>query len=111
VKNKAFQVGDRVTWSSQANGTVSTKTGSIVEVVAPTRLAQTRDHLGRKVFGNSRHETSYVVAVPQPPTKRGKARPAKLYWPHASALRRTPGRKPAKSRTAIPAGEGHYDLV
>lgn len=98
---KEFNVGDRVTWSSQANGTVSTKTGVVVEVVAPLRLAQTRDHHDRFVYGNTRHTTSYIVAVPQPPTKRGKDRPAKLYWPNASALRRAPGRKPAWSAPLV----------
>lgn len=101
MSTKEFKVGDRVTWSSQSQGMVTTKTGVVVEVVAPTRLARTRDPRGRLLYGNARHDTSYVVAVPQPPTKRGKMRPAKVYWPLASKLRRAPGRKPAWSAPLV----------
>ena len=91
-KTKEFQRGDRVTWSSSANGSTTTKTGVIVEVVPQHRLPTMRDHQGRLVAYNTRDEISYIVMVPQV-GKRG-ARHPKYYWPRAEALAGVRGKKP-----------------
>lgn len=68
--NKDFKVGDSVTWTSAANGTWKTKTGTISKVFNSPRLAV----------------VSYEVEVPPP--AGSKAKP-KVYRPRTSALKRT----------------------
>lgn len=94
-ETKKFQLGDEVTWTSQAAGTLRTKTGKIVEVVRtgdrPTRMRNT---------GIDRRHESYVIEVPGK-TPRQKT---KLYWPRVSQL--TLVVKPADDPEP-PKAEGH----
>lgn len=77
-----FAVGQQVTWSSQAQGMTKTKTGTIVEVVAPNERPDTTGRPGLNGCGFGRSHESYIVEVPQGP----KAKP-RHYWPVASILR------------------------
>lgn len=74
-----FIVGDWVTWSSQAAGSRTTKTGVITQVVpagsTPTGISGT---------GSGRRHQSYVVKV-TPMGKHGPISPV-LYWPLVSLL-------------------------
>ncbi|CAM6479437.1 hypothetical protein [Citrobacter portucalensis] len=63
-----FQVGDVVTWSSQAAGSWKTKTGTVTHVYR-------RDGVVKQ----------YAVKVP--PKEGSKAKP-KMYYPRASALKK-----------------------
>lgn len=63
-----FKVGDKVTWTSAANGSWKEKTGEIVQVVKGRRGEPER----------------YKVSVPTGTT--GKAKP-KIYMPRTSALK------------------------
>ncbi|EIQ4221654.1 hypothetical protein LU447_004290 [Salmonella enterica] len=67
---EVFAVGDVVTWSSQAAGSWKTKTGTV------TRVYRQKDG----------HIKQYAVSVP--PKEGSKAKP-KMYYPRASALKRT----------------------
>lgn len=72
-KAGALIVGARVRWSSQSNGSRTTKTGAITEVIASkTRPRSTR--VGQ--FGMPRDHVSYLV--------RGDN--GRLYWPRVSTL-------------------------
>ena len=73
-----FKIGDKVQWTSQAQGYSKTKNGEVVQILAPWERPA-RDvfpdlykHLG---CGFGRKETSYVVRVKN-----------KHYWPIASKL-------------------------
>lgn len=74
----AFNVGDRVTWTSQAGGSVCTKVGTVAAAVPPgalpnrTSFPRLYRHSG---VGGPRPEVSYVVAV-------GNT----IYWPRAAGL-------------------------
>ncbi len=74
----AFKKGDKVTWSSSAQGSWKTKTGTVVKVV--------KSGESPKLVGSGwpRDHESYVIEVPQGVT--GKAS-SKLYWPRVSALK------------------------
>ena len=85
-----FQVGDQVTWCSQAGGFTATKTGSVVEVVP------VGEHPKTPIKGMgmmARRNESYVVRVYS--VQRGpdhKGAPAgqkdnRLYWPREQLLR------------------------
>jgi hypothetical protein len=92
-----FNVGDRVTWRSQAGGTWKAKTGEVVEVVpAGVHPLRSRGAEGRAAKYNlapvdgaagssARKKVSYLVAVPA----AGSGAP-KLYWPVASRLKAAP---------------------
>lgn len=72
-----FQIGDVVTWTSQAAGIPATKTGEIIEVVPPGSPAtQIRG------AGLPRDHESYVVKAKKT-TDRGRQA---LYWPRVSLL-------------------------
>lgn len=86
MENKTFQIGDTVTWTSQAGGNVKTKTGKVVAVV-PTNIGLRQivsrdsreysvDHLG--LFSGRDHE-SYLIQV-------GKSK--RLYWPLVKYLKK-----------------------
>lgn len=89
----AFQLGDTVSWNSQAGGCRTIKRGKVWLVVPICgRLQQVlkrwMDGPDWKQYqpmfdfsGAPRLEESYVICVPSP----GKAKP-KLYWPRVSAL-------------------------
>lgn len=82
----SFKIGDRVTWSSQAQGFAREKTGTVVEVVEKgNRPSRKFDDLHKGIgCGYGRDHDSYVVEVRT--GKTDKAKP-KHYWPRASALR------------------------
>lgn len=80
--SEQFRVGDRVCWTSQAQGSARTKVGTIAEVVLagfkPNRERFLRLYRGSGC-GCARREVSYVVTV-------GPGE--KPYWPLASKLRK-----------------------
>lgn len=93
--NPGFKVGDSVKWSSSAQGSTTTKTGTVIAVIpggkksADTvrKQVQKREKTRNSAFGygGDRDHESYLVAVPQGTT--GRAKP-KLYWPVVSKLQR-----------------------
>lgn len=92
-----FNVGDQVTWTSQAGGNTKTKTGKVVAVIeggpdsAERANAEIKSRVRagthRSAYGGgwARADVSYVIEVPQGTTARAKP---VLYWPVASRLRR-----------------------
>lgn len=82
---KTFDLGDRVTWSSQAGGHSKTKLGTIVEVVRAGKFP--------KHYSNSstREHESYVVEVYVRKTEK-----LVTYWPLANKLSRVRKAKPKK---------------
>lgn len=79
--SKPFKVGDRVAWSSQAQGHIKTKIGVIETAVPPGKsVYDFTEEL--KWSGRPRPEESYLVRVPG---KTSKAK-GKLYWPHVKSL-------------------------
>lgn len=77
MKSIELVVGDKVTWTSQAQGFTKTKVGTVVQVVNPGN----RPALDQSP-GMSRNHKSYVIEVPNK-SGRGKA---KRYWPVVSLL-------------------------
>ncbi len=79
-----YKLGDRVTWTSQAQGSSKTKTGTVVEVV-PKGGRPNRDKFPSLYkdagVGFSREHESYVVSVPN------KRSGVKIYWPLVKNLR------------------------
>jgi hypothetical protein len=89
-----MNIGDTVTWRSQAQGSWTEKTGIIIHVVAPRermdrakteaicKAAGYDDVAFRADFGSiPRKFESYLVIIPP----SGKRKPA-LYWPRVSQL-------------------------
>jgi len=86
-----FKVGDKVRWSSQARGSHTKKTGTVVAVVqggvdpkaAHFLKAAGVLNLSRMFDGWPRHEVSYLVTV-----RTGKTEKAalKVYWPRTCLL-------------------------
>ncbi|EIG0184765.1 hypothetical protein NQI61_003086 [Salmonella enterica] len=66
---EVYSIGDIVSWTSQANGSWKTKTGTITHVY----------------YDKKGVVTQYAVSVP--PKEGSKAKP-KMYYPWASALHR-----------------------
>jgi hypothetical protein len=79
TKRLAWKVGDRVQWTSQAQGCTKTKLGTVVAVI-PKGDRPT----GIKGCGWHRDHESYVIEV-QP--KTGSRAKPKAYWPVVSALK------------------------
>ena len=85
-----FEKYDLVTWTSQAGGRTTTKTGAIVRVIpagtTPSEiLYEARDHFKAKLewgAGLTRAKESYAVLVGFPGTKKKP----RLYWPRTSLL-------------------------
>jgi hypothetical protein len=81
-----FNVGDAVTWTSQANGSTRIKTG-VVEAVVPPKAYPDRECFPQLYRGRGpglwRDHVSYVVVVPGMTSKSGGT----SYWPRAAALR------------------------
>ena len=90
-----FEIGDVVTWASQANGSRTQKTGKIFYVVKPgERMNETKARTAlvgqfsdvvvwvTDFEGLPRKEQSYLVVVPG----TGRRLP-RGYWPRTSALR------------------------
>lgn len=91
-----FTIGDKVTWSSQSNGSTTTKLG-IVAAVVPANItpngpvyrgidiaAEYTNLTCRYGCSLSRDHVSYLVAVR--PRKTEKSSPV-LYWPRVNSLR------------------------
>lgn len=83
-----FMIGDRVQWSSQAQGTHLKKWGTVVQIIPEQSVPDLSGfpfrEFGCPSFGLGRKGESYLVRAD---VKIGsKARP-KLYWPVASLLR------------------------
>lgn len=78
-----FSIGDKVEWTSQANGGHKLKSGTIVEVIAPNSRPDTTGRPGLNGCGWGRKDESYIVEV----AKGSKAAP-RHYWPVASLLRK-----------------------
>jgi len=74
-----MKFGDKVKWSSQANGSRKEKTGIVVEVVPAGRYPSGVGHAD----GRPRDHESYLVKVP---TKSGKGM-GKFYWPRVKDLK------------------------
>jgi hypothetical protein len=79
-----MKIGDKVEWTSQAGSHHKTKTGVIVEVVAPGQRPN-RERFETLYRGSGcgwgRKTESYVVNTGHP------ARAPKYYWPVQSLLR------------------------
>lgn len=90
VDRKQFVVGDWVRWTSQAAGSLKTKTGQVVEIISKSRTSFGIPNRGlmRKYeathrlqgSGWSRDHESYLVEV-----QKGNGKPM-LYHPRVSAL-------------------------
>jgi hypothetical protein len=86
TKPKTFQVGDTVTWTSQAGGNAKTKTGKVVAMIKSNELlssALMRLHLvnlyrWRHLAESIRDHESYLIQV-------GKSK--RLYWPLVKYLK------------------------
>ena len=68
-----MEIGDTVSWTSQAGGFSKTKTGVIVDAVLPNRTPEEKYNLRTS---SRRRSTIYVVKVGN-----------KYYWPHRSLLK------------------------
>ena len=94
---QTFLIGDRVTWTSQSNGTTCVKTGTIVGAVPAgisfNRFLSTHNALYQydlaPIDGKfGRKDISYLVAV-SVQTRAGTIRKRqRLYWPRVRDLRR-----------------------
>jgi len=82
-----FEVGDKVTWSSQSGGSHKRKEGIVVDVIPaksyPNFVRLNDKHNSRDVYGGGSHRDheSYVILVPHSGNGKGV-----LYWPRVSAL-------------------------
>lgn len=83
-----FKVGDLVTWTSQSQGSTTTKTGRVFAVVPADTLPQLYlcGFTGRSGggFGCPRDHESYLVKV-------GNSR--RLYWPLVKKLKKAKAKK------------------
>lgn len=90
-ENRFFrEVGTQVEWSSQSKGHVTTKTGVIVDVIAPNQKPSDLKwpSLYKRNLGQARKGISYVVLVAPP---AGSAAQPKYYWPLTTALKQVAG--------------------
>ena len=80
--------GDVVTWTSQAAGSVTKKTGEIVAVVParvdPRAFLKALPSATQMFDGLPRYIESYLVMTSET-TRRGEVR-RRLYWPRVSGL-------------------------
>ncbi len=110
-KSKSLAVGDRVRWSSQANGVWKTKNGLIVEVVPAHKVPRDKN------FGSSRNHESYIVEIifePQytngPKSKITRKKKPERYWPKVQNLRLV-RRGSASVAEAAPIESDHEDAA
>jgi hypothetical protein len=86
-----FNIGDKVQWASQAQGTMLTKMGTIIVIVnrhkRPPLGKYAKTHIWRYGGGSSRPEVSYLVEVKRFHKKTGKEIKPLLYWPKVKDLR------------------------
>ncbi|MGQ0710882.1 MAG: hypothetical protein ACT4NV_14185 [Rhodoferax sp.] len=78
-----FHLGQKVTWSSQANGSATEKTGIVEVIKAPMEWLSQDQRIETDSYGRPRAVESYLVRVPGK-TARSKG---KLYWPLTQKLR------------------------
>ena len=76
-----FMIGDRVTWTSQADGLTRTKVGEVVEAI-PAQMGPTRI----RGAGRPRNHESYVVQA----SKQSDRKRTALYWPRVKHLKSAP---------------------
>lgn len=96
-KVKTFAEGSRVEWSSGASGSVTTKIGTVVKVIAANGDVRDamrdleRDGLNVSAFGHGsgRDHESYLVRV-EGKTSRAKPR---VYWPVVAQLAKAKGKR------------------
>lgn len=92
IKIMELKIGDKVKWSSQAQGCETTKEGKVVGIVKEktdplqifTPLEQTGNYTSAYGGGMSRNHKSYIIAV-KGKTDKSKE---KLYWPNVSKLKK-----------------------
>lgn len=77
-----FKEGDRVRWTSSANGGTTTKHG-VIEHVVPLKTYPERIDPAFYSGGLTRPHQSYLVRVGKTSSAKGK-----LYWPLVSKLER-----------------------
>ncbi len=90
-KAKTFQVGDHVSWQSQAGGHWKQKIGTVVEVVPAFKIPRDKN------FGSNRRHESYVVEVTYEPKRAAPNRKGRegvmqtkkpeRYWPVVGNLK------------------------
>ena len=90
---KEYELGDKVAWVSQAQGTWTKKVGTITQVISANtflnRVVDTsyyRRNFSLRVdfaAAGRRKEVSYLVAVPPPEGSEAKWM---LYWPNTKKL-------------------------
>ena len=90
---KEYEVGDKVAWVSQSQGTWTKKVGTVTQVIpADTFLNRVvdfsyyRKHFSLRVdfaYATNRKDVSYLVAVPP---KEGSNAKWLLYWPNTKKL-------------------------
>jgi hypothetical protein len=90
---KEYELGDKVAWVSQSQGTWTKKVGTVTQVIpADTFLNRVvnfsyyRKHFSLRVdfaATGRRKEVSYLVAVPPPEGSEAKWM---LYWPNTKKL-------------------------
>jgi len=86
-----MKLGDTVTWTSQAQGNVKTKTGVVVEVLLAGKMPDRGRFLSLYKgagCGSPRNHESYVVMA-DVGKKPGKT--FRHYWPRVSALKEVIG--------------------
>ena len=79
-----FDIGNQVTWTSQAQGFSKVKTGKVEAVIPAGRPLSEDQRSELPGAGVRRSHESYLVRVPgKTPAARSK-----LYWPTVSRLKR-----------------------
>lgn len=84
-----MNVGDMVTWTSQAGSYMTTKTGKIIKVLPANKWWSRSNYMtdfACMCDSGMRNHESYLVEV----SATGKGKP-KLYRPRVSALRKVEG--------------------
>jgi hypothetical protein len=85
MKIVQFKVGDEVEWTSSSSGSTKTKIGKVEIVVESGKYPTPGQMKEADAYGLSRNHESYMVRVPG----KTSAAKGKLYWPRASALKRS----------------------
>jgi len=85
-----MKIGDKVEWSSQAQGSSTKKEGIICAIIPPRtnprKIIKGKDANLRRMFdGWDRDGESYIVKVI--PGKTDRSKPV-LYWPRVSGLKK-----------------------
>lgn len=78
-----MEIGDKVTWTSQAGSTTRTKIGEVIEVVPKNHHPQMK----KSDNGMPRNHESYVVRAYAVFKGRSGQKSYRLYWPRVSKLK------------------------